>query len=151
VLAATSAPAPGSLAMTNAQPKLPTLKLWLGAQELTAELATTPRQIATGMMFRTGLAEKEAMLFVFRFPHRTSFYMKNTTVPLSCAYIDSEGVIREIHDLQPLTEDPVEAASDAIQYVLEVKQGWFERNRVGVGTLVWTERGSLAQTFQADR
>ena len=132
--------------MTNAQPKLPTLKLWLGAQELTAELALTPRQIATGMMFRTNLAESEAMLFVFRFPHRTSFYMKNTIVPLSCAYIDSEGIIREIHDLQPLNENPVEAASDEIQYVLEVKQGWFERNRVPVGTLVRTERGSLAET-----
>ena len=138
---------PGELAMTNAQPQLPTLKLWLGDAELTVELATTPRQIATGMMFRQDLAETEGMLFVFAYPHRTSFYMRNTTVPLSCAYLDREGVIREIHDLKPLDETPVDAGSNEIQFVLEVKQGWFQRNHAAVGMLVRTEYGSLVETF----
>ncbi|MBN2505604.1 MAG: DUF192 domain-containing protein [Verrucomicrobia bacterium] len=133
--------------MNHAQPKLPTLKLWLDGAELEVELATTPRQIATGMMFRKNLAETEGMLFVFAIPHRTAFYMRNTTLPLSCAYIDPGGVIRELHDLQPLNETPVEAASDQIQFVLEVRQGWFQRHRVAVGTLVRTQRGALAETF----
>ncbi len=123
------------------------MKLWLGAQELTSELATAPVEVATGMMFRKTMAENEAMLFVFRFPHQASFYMKNTYLPLSCAYIDSEGKIVEIHDMKPLDESAIEAKSDNVQYVLEVKQGWFERNKIGVGTVIRTERGSLAETF----
>jgi len=129
------------------QPKLQTMKLWVGAQELIAELALNDRQRMTGMMFRTNMAENEAMLFVFPVPYRASFYMKNTTVPLSAAYIDPDGTILEIHDLKPLEEKPVEAASDKIQYVLEVNQGWFERNKVGVGMVLRTERGSLTETF----
>ena len=129
------------------QPKLPMIKLWLGSKELNTEIARTPNQLATGMMFRKEMAETEAMLFLFAQPHKASFYMKNTIVPLSCAYIDSEGVILEIHDMKPLEEKPIEAASDKIQFVLETKQGWFERNKVGVGALVRTEKGSLVETF----
>ena len=129
------------------QPKLQTMKLWVGAQELVAELALNDRQRMTGMMFRTNLAENEAMLFVFPAPYRTSFYMRNTTVPLSAAYIDPDGTILEIHDLKPLEEKSVEAASDKIQYVLEVKQGWFKRNNVGLGAVIRTEHGSLTETF----
>lgn len=132
---------------SQAQPKLQTIKLWVVAQELVAELALNDRQRMTGMMFRTHMAENEAMLFVFPVPHRTAFYMKNTTVPLSAAYIDSDGTILEIHDLKPLEEKPVKAASDRIQFVLEVNQGWFERNKVGVGAVLRTEHGSLIDTF----
>jgi uncharacterized protein len=135
------------LHMSHAQPKLRTMKLWLGPKEITAELAITQTEIATGMMFREKMDESEGMLFIFGRPHRTSFYMKNTYVPLSCAYIDGEGAIVEIHDLKPLEEAPVEARSDQIQYVLEVKQGWFERNGIRVGTVVRTEHGSLPETF----
>lgn len=123
------------------------MKLWLGAKEITAELAITEVQIMTGMMFRKEMAESEGMLFVFSQPQRTSFYMKNTYVPLSCAYIDTEGVISEIHDLEPLNETPVPAKTKNIQFVLEVKRGWFERNGIGVGGVVRTEHGSLPETF----
>jgi uncharacterized membrane protein (UPF0127 family) len=154
-------PAPSTVAATNlqpartnqqyhldrAQPKLRTLKLWLGAEEISAELALTVTEISTGMMFRESMAENEGMLFVFNTPHRTSFYMKNTKVPLSAAYIDSTGTIAEIVDLQPLDESSVEARSDQIQYVLEVNQGWFKRHNIGVGTVIRTERGSLPETF----
>ena len=123
------------------------MKLWVGSQELVAELALNDRQRMTGMMFRTNMAENEAMLFVFPVPHRTGFYMKNTTVPLSAAYIDPDGTILEIHDLKPLEEKPVGASSDRIQFVLEVNQGWFERNKIGLGAVVRTEHGSLTDTF----
>lgn len=137
----------GTLHLDHALPKLPTIKLWLGDQEITAEVALTVTEIATGMMFRTNLAENEGMLFVFGAPHRAAFYMKNTSLPLSAAYIDPEGIILEIHDLQPLDETPVEAQTDQVQYVLEVRQGWFERHRIGPGALVRTELGSLSEVF----
>jgi uncharacterized membrane protein (UPF0127 family) len=129
------------------QAKLPTIKLWLGLQEILAEQALTFPQITNGMMFRTEMAEQEGMLFVFARPHRASFWMRNTLLPLSCAYIDPEGVIVEIRDMKPLDETPIEAGSDRVQYVLEMNQGWFERNKVAVGTVIRTERGTLQQTY----
>jgi uncharacterized membrane protein (UPF0127 family) len=136
-----------SLHLNHALPKLKTLKLWLGPHEIEAELALKPVELATGMMFRKEMGENEGMLFVFGRPYRASFYMKNTYVPLSLAYIDSEGAILEIRHLQPLDEKPVEAGSDQVQYVLEMNQGWFERKQVGVGTVLRTEYGSLFDTF----
>src|SRR6185503_16187780 len=82
--------------LTHVQPKLPTIKVWLGSEELTAEMALRPLQIATGMMFRTNMLENEAMIFVFGDPAPRSFYMRNCTVPLSAAYLNPEGVIEEI-------------------------------------------------------
>ena len=60
------------------------------------------------MMFRKEMNENEAMLFVFAQPFHASFYMRNTIIPLSCAYLDTEGEILEIHDLKPMDETPIE-------------------------------------------
>ena len=136
---------------TAAQPKLQTMKLWLGAEEMNAELALTGLQMQTGMMFRTNLEENAGMLFVFPMPHRASFWMKNCPLPLSAAYIDPEGVILEIHDLQPHNTNSVEAASDHVQFVLETSQGWFGRHHVTPGMVVRTERGTLLETFFRQR
>ena len=134
--------------LDHAQPKLPTLKLWMGTQEVAAELAIRPVEIMTGMMFRKDMGEYEGMLFVFAQPHRASFYMKNTRVPLSAAYIDPSGVIAEIHDLKPLDESSVPAHTDQVQYVLEMKQGWFKRNNVSTGVVIRTEFGALGDAFR---
>jgi uncharacterized membrane protein (UPF0127 family) len=131
----------------QAQPKLKTLKLWLGPEEMITEIAMSMHEITNGMMFRTEMAENEGMLFVFNGPHQSSFWMKNTLLPLSCAYIDPDGVILEIHDMKPKDETPITAATARVQYVLEVKQGWFERHKINVGTQARTERGTLAETF----
>jgi hypothetical protein len=145
----TTAPAPSSNQPRAGQPqaKLPVVKLWLGAEELIAEVARTPEQTARGMMFRTELGENEAMLFVFSEPWRASFWMKNTVLPLSCAYIDSEGIILEVHHLNPLDERPVVAASDRVRYALETRLGWFERHKIGPGTMIRTQHGPLASSF----
>ena len=132
---------------TQAQPALQTIKLWLGAEEMTAEMALTDRQRQTGMMFRTNLAENAGMLFVFPVPHRASFWMANTLVPLSAAYLSPEGVILEIHALEPRRTNAVVAASDRVQFALETNQGWFERHNLGVGAIIRTERGTLRDTF----
>ena len=129
------------------QPRLVTLKLWVGTNEVTSEIAATMPQIMSGMMWRTNMAEMEGMLFVFSQPHRAQFWMRNTLLPLSCAYIDSEGTILELHDMKPRDETPIPAASDQVQYVLEMNKGWFERHNVTPSMLINTERGSLSQTF----
>ena len=144
---------PNSLPLSNPaysnqdQPKLPVIRLWLGANELKAEVAQSASEIATGMMHRTKMAENEAMLFVFSRPRRASFYMRNTILPLSCAYIGSDGTILEIHDMKPLDETPIVASTDQVQYVLEVNQGWFRSHSVRIGTVVSTEKGTLRKIF----
>jgi uncharacterized protein len=68
-------------------------------------------------------------------------------VPLSVAYIEPEGTIAEIHDLQPGNTNPVPSLSDNIRFALEMNQGWFSRHQITAGMVVRTERGSLADTF----
>ena len=137
----------GSTGPQEAQPKLPTVKLWLGTQEISAEIALTLRQIETGMMFRTNISDTEGMLFVFSAPHRASFWMKNVPIPLSCAYLDPDGAILEIRDMNRKDTNPIVASSDRVQFVLETARGWFERHQVSTGALVRTEMGSLRETF----
>ena len=136
---------------TEAQPKLRTIKLWMGTEELVTEIAASEKEVMTGMMFRTKMAENEGMIFIFAGPRQVAFWMRNTLIPLSCAYIDPEGVILEEHDMKPKDETPIPAASNRVQYVLEVNQGWFQRHNIAVGTQIRTERGTLAETFFRQR
>ena len=123
--------------------------MWAGSEEMIAELARTELQMQTGMMFRTNMAEKEGMLFLFPRPHQASFWMANTVLPLSAAYISPEGTILEIHDLNPLDTNSVTAATDQVQFVLETNQGWFKRHNIQTGMLVRSERGSLQQLLRS--
>ena len=132
----------------KAQPKLQTMKLYVGAEVVSAELAMNQVQIATGMMFRTEMGENEGMLFVFSKPHRTAFYMKNTKIPLNIAYLDSEGTILELLELNPLDETPAEAKTDRVQFVLEMNKGWFQRHNVAVGSVITCEIGKLKDAFR---
>lgn len=131
----------------QAQPKLQTMRIWLGAEELVAELALTEEQQRTGMMFRTNLAETAGMLFPLPQTRRASFWMKNCPLPLSAAYIDPEGIIQEIHELQPYNTNSVDSAAGNIRFVLETSQGWFARHHIGAGTAVRTEHGPLMETL----
>lgn len=135
--------------LTYAQPKLPTVKVWLGSEELIAEIARTDLAIRTGMMYRTNMAENEAMIFVFppEMIGPKSFYMRNCTVPLSAAYITPDGTIAELIELEPGNETGVNSQSSNLQFVLEVPQGWFQRHNVKTGMLIRTEKGSLQETF----
>jgi uncharacterized protein len=133
--------------LLHAQPKLPTVKVWLGPEELIAEVAREPVQIATGMMFRTNMLDNEAMIFIFPRPEPKNFYMRNCTVPLSAAYITPNGTIAEIVDLQPGDERGVQSRTSNLQFVLEVPQGWFLRHNVSTGAVVRTEHGSLLESF----
>jgi uncharacterized protein len=136
---------------TQAQPKLQTIKIYLGAETLDAELALTREQEKTGMMFRTNIQETDAMLFVFSQPFRASFWMKNCPESLSAAYIGPDGVIEEIRHLEKNDTNSVVATNDNIQYVLEVKDGWFTRHNINPGTVIRTGKGSLLETFFKNR
>jgi hypothetical protein len=135
----------------QAQPKLATIKLWLGPEEMITEMAITAEQQQTGMMFRTNMAENEGMIFVFPVTERASFWMKNCTLPLSIAYIDADGAIQEIHDLQPHDTNSVTSAGANIRFALETPQGWFQRHKVHEGMTVRSEHGSLMETFNQKR
>jgi uncharacterized membrane protein (UPF0127 family) len=145
-----SAPADNS-EPTQAQPKLATVKLWIGSEELAAEMAVTPNQERTGMMFRTNITDADAMIFVLPFPQRASFWMKNCPESISAAYIDSEGVIQEIHHLEKQDTNAVVAATESIKYVLETSDGWFTRHNVSPGVVIRSEHGTLAETFRPGR
>jgi len=145
----TSAPPPTAddALPAHAQPPLPTMKIYLGAEVLDTELALTGDQIRTGMMFRTNIPETDTMLFVLPIPQRANFWMKNCPESLSAAYITPDGTIQEIHHLEKNDTNGVVAARSDIQFVLETRDGWFARHNIGPGTIIRTEKGSLQETF----
>jgi len=132
---------------TQAQPKLQTMKFYLGAETIDAELALTPRQEQTGMMYRSNIQETDSMLFVLPYPQQASFWMKHCPESISAAYIKTDGTIAEIHHFEHDDTNAVLSATDDIQFVLETKEGWFTRHNIGVGTLIRSEKGSLPETF----
>ena len=130
-----------------AQPKLPTMKIFLGAETLDAELALTEKEEMTGMMYRTNIQDTDAMLFVLPVPQRASFWMYHCPESISAAYISPDGVIQEIHHLEKNDTNAVLAATDNIQFVLETSEGWFARHQVSTGAVIRTEKGPLAEVF----
>jgi len=132
---------------THAQAKLQTMKIYLGAETLDAELALTEKEEMTGMMFRSNILDTDSMLFVLPQPQQASFWMKNCPESISAAYISPDGVIQEIHHLEKNDTNAVLAATGNIQFVLETSDGWFARHNVSTGAVIRTEKGSLAETF----
>ena len=96
------------------------------------EIARTEKEHSRGLMFRKELPENAGMLFVYPDENYRRFWMKNTYIPLSLAYIDSEGVIFQIEAMEPLDETPVASVRPA-RFVLEVNRGWFRKNGIGIG------------------
>lgn len=108
-----------------------------GLVSLRAELADTQAKRETGMMHRKSLPENSGMLFVFDPPVRVSFWMKNTRIPLSIAFIDSQGRILEIRPMKPYDESLIWSVSNAVAYALEVNEGWFDRHGVRLGARIF--------------
>ena len=97
-----------------------------GRITIMVEIASSPSQREQGLMYRKELKDGNGMLFIFERDEMMSFWMKNTLVPLSIAYIAYDGRILEIYDMQPGNLTPVRSSRSA-RYALEVPQGWFER------------------------
>lgn len=103
---------------------------------ITVEIADTPQASENGLMFRDSLPEDHGMLFIFDQPKKASFWMRNTKIPLSIAYADSDGKILEIKSMNPLDETVVPSRSDEVDYALEVNQGWFSRHGITSGAKI---------------
>jgi uncharacterized membrane protein (UPF0127 family) len=102
--------------------------------ELRVEIADNLLEQVRGLMYRKELGEDRGMLFVYTEERELSYWMKNTRIPLSIAYIDSEGRIVDILDMKPLDDEPPHyVSSQPVQYALEVNQGFFERKGVKEG------------------
>jgi uncharacterized membrane protein (UPF0127 family) len=124
-----------STATVNAQTALPEITLSIKGQKLTAEVASTDDARMTGLMHRRMMPENRGMLFVFPYAQPQSFWMMNTYIPLSIAFIDEQGVIVNIDDMKPLTTDPHPSAKPA-KYALEMNKGWFSRHGIKAGTRI---------------
>jgi len=129
-------PAPSSRSAELDENGFHTAQIQIGTETLDVELAETPQQLAKGLRFRQTLAENAGMLFVFPAPQRVSFWMKDASIPLSIAFIQSDGKIIQIRPMQPYDETPVPSLSDTVAYALLVNQGWFERHGVAAGTVI---------------
>jgi uncharacterized membrane protein (UPF0127 family) len=103
--------------------------------ELAVELARTVEERSRGLMFREELGEDRGMLFVFAEDSEGSFWMKDTSIPLSIAFIEGDGTILDVQDMEPLTEERHKPPGP-YRYALEVNQGWFQRHDRGAGDVV---------------
>lgn len=130
-------PALGSVAkaQTGPQPKLPTTPLTIGMHVVQAELAITPEQQATGMMFRTSMGTHEGMLFVNEDRGVRCFWMRNTLIPLSIAFIADDGRIVNIAEMQPKS-DQTHCSAEPVRFALEMNQGWFAKRGIKPGMKV---------------
>jgi len=119
----------------TADPALPRLNIQAGAHSLQVEVAATPQQRQIGLMERKSLADDAGMLFVFEHKDVHCFWMKNTLIPLSIAFLADDGSIVNIADMQPQTLD-FHCAYKPVRYALEVKQGGFQRRGIEAGSRV---------------
>jgi hypothetical protein len=126
----------GKKAVTDSpNPILTTATLKVGSAQVLAEIARTEVERERGLMFRKTLDDGKGMLFIFDKDDQLAFWMKNTLIPLSLAYIASDGTIRQIAGLEPQSLATVQAER-SVRYALEVPKGWFDRAGVRVGDLV---------------
>ena len=114
---------------------LPEINLTINKQTLIAEVAANDNTRTIGLMHRRMLPENRGMLFVFPYTTALSFWMMNTFIPLSIAYLDEAGVIINITDMKPQTTDPHPSSRPA-RYALEMNQGWFAKRGIKAGAKV---------------
>lgn len=122
-------------AQSGPQPTLPATQLSAGFHLIHAEVASTPAQQQVGLMFRTELAPNAGMLFVFNDKSVHCMWMRNTLIPLSVAFINEQGVIANIEDMAPRTENS-HCATRPVIYALEMSQGWFAKRGIKAGTSI---------------
>ncbi len=122
-------------AESNASDNSELVELPVADHTFFVEIADTDESRARGLMNRDSLPEDHGMLFVFERDQRLSFWMKDTSIPLSIAYITSDGTIREIYDMEPYDLTPV-SSRRSVRYALEVNQGAFEAAGISEGDTV---------------
>lgn len=121
-------------AQSQGQPqKLPTTEIMAGMHRIQAMVAQTPDERSTGLMYRKEMAPNEGMLFIFEQPATQCFWMKNTLLPLSAAFIQDDGRIVNIADMKPQSTES-HCSKEPVRYVLEMHQGWFAKRGLKAGS-----------------
>jgi len=127
---------PASAQAPDGKPQsLPITTIRVGPHTVAAEVASTPDQRTLGLMYRFSLPAEHGMLFVFPEPLPLAFWMRNTFIPLSIAYIDAEGRILNVVEMAPRSDASHPSRGDAL-YALEMRKGWFADKGIGPGTRV---------------
>ena len=116
--------------------ELPITTISIKSYTLTAELATTPAARACGLSHREELPMNYGILFIYPDLRPRSFWMKDTKIPLSIAFLDDSGQIFSIQDMTPMQTDRKYLSPRPASYALEVNQGWFSRHGIDVGDTV---------------
>lgn len=114
------------------QRDLPRVELRAGMHRIDAQLAATPLQRQIGLMYRKEMPQHEGMLFEFEQPAVQCFWMKNTYLPLTAAFVDDAGQIVNLVDMQPHSTDS-HCSAAPVRFVLEMHQGWFAKRQIGPG------------------
>jgi uncharacterized protein len=114
-------------AFAQGQPQnLPTVTLRSGMHNIVAQVAKTPDQRSTGLMYRQQMPAHEGMVFIFESPATQCFWMRNTLIPLSAAFLADDGSIVNIEDMAPQKDDS-HCSKKPVRYVLEMNKGWFAK------------------------
>lgn len=120
-------------AQESPQTGLPRTLLTAGIHQIDTQLALTPEQRQIGLMYRRDMPQQEGMLFVFEQPATQCFWMKNTILPLTAAFVDDSGTIVNLADMKPQTTDS-HCSSKPVRYVLEMNVGWFAKKGLKAGS-----------------
>ena len=134
------------------KPKKKKMKEEFISLPLQLEVPQNDGEFKCGLMFRESLEQNRGMLFIFETTDRHSFHMKNTFIPLDIAFINEEGIIESIKELNPMSPIPVYPDGD-IRYAVEVNRGWFAENGIEVGDIILedTEETEIDLTEVKDR
>lgn len=111
---------------------LPRISLGAGLYRIDAQVAQAPRNREVGLMFRQEMPQQEGMLFVFEEPATQCFWMKNTILPLTAAFVADDGRIVNLVDMRPQTTDS-HCSEEPVRFVLEMNQGWFAKKNIKKG------------------
>ncbi|HQQ71006.1 MAG TPA: DUF192 domain-containing protein [Alicycliphilus sp.] len=114
------------------QMDLPRVELSAGMHRIEAQVAAAPQERQIGLMFRREMPQHEGMLFVFEQPATQCFWMKNTLLPLTAAFVADDGSIVNLADMKPMSEDS-HCSAKPVRYVLEMNQGWFAKKGLKAG------------------
>jgi uncharacterized protein len=124
--------ASAALAQGSPQLDLPHTKISAGMYLIDTQVAGTPEQREIGLMFRQQMPQGEGMLFVFERPGEQCFWMKNTLLPLTAAFVADDGTIVNLEDMKPQTTDS-HCSAKPVRFVLEMNQGWFKKKGIKAG------------------
>jgi uncharacterized protein len=120
------------LAQDAPQMQLPRIKLSAGMHQISVQVAQAPEERSIGLMFRKEMPQAEGMLFVFEQPTKQCFWMRNTFLPLTIAFVSDDGTIVNLEDMKPQTTDS-HCSTKPVRYVLEMNQGWFAKKGLKAG------------------